>query len=344
MKKLRIALCGCEGHVEKFGNMINSYEESETVAVWDSNPDKGQKVAAALNIPYESDYEKLFSEYGLDGVIIVATNNWHKELVIKAADAGINIFLEKPLCVSVPDAYEMRDAVKRNNVKFYMTDPFVRSSIIAMKKLIDDGTLGQITGARFRLGSDKVIRFAGESRYDKSVYLGGIMSDVGGHMIHIAHYLFGKPQSVSSVTNYYTQAAREHEMEENTVVTMVYPDGKLVELDCSWASAGSTSTSAVYGTKGWAEVPAGVREKEQRLVYQIGDNPAQVLEGADLPEAPLPHVRYWVRMMTEDLPNDIVGVDPLSNSGVSIDNAVEFVEIIDAIYRGANKGLVPLEP
>ncbi len=341
MKKLRIAICGCEGHAEKFGQMINSYEESEMAAVWDNEPDRGRKIAESLNCPFEPDYDRLISEYAPDGVIIVAANCWHKELVIKAAEAGIHIFLEKPLCVSVSDAFEMRDAVKKNNVKFYMSDPFVKPPIIAMKKLIDDGTLGQITGARFRLGSDIVVKgFRNAERYDKSVYLGGIMSDIGGHMIHIAHYLFGKPESISSVTNCYTRAAKDNEIEENTVITMVYPDGNLVEIDCSWLSGGNSSTRAVYGTLGWAEVPAGTRD--QTLAYQIGRDSVHVLEGDDLPPDPLPHVRYWVKMMTEDLPNDIVGVDPLSNSGVSIDNAVEFVEILDAIYRGANKGLTKL--
>ena len=43
-------------------------------------------------------------------------------------------------------------------------------------------------------------------------------------------------------------------------------------------------------------------------------------------------------MMARDLPNDIMGVDDLSNSGVSIDNAAEFVDILDAIYRSAREG------
>ncbi len=343
MEKLKIALCGCVGHAEKFGNMIQSYEETELAVVWDDEPERGQATADVLGVPFEADFDRMLSQYHPDGVMIIATNNWHKELTIKAADAGANIFLEKPLCLSVDDAYEMRDAVKRNHVKFYMTDPFVRADVMELKKLIDDGVLGEITGARFRLATAKIVKGIGrKTTYDRSIHLGGIMADVGGHMVHIAHYLFGKPEGVSAVNGFWTEKGEENNIEENCVAILTYPHGKLVELDCSWVSGGVTDVKEVYGTLGWAQIPTGTREDSPKVIYQVGDEAPVTLEGDDLPEAPLRHVRYWVTMMTEDKPNEIVGVDPLSNSGVSIDNAVEFVEILDAVYRSAERGPVAL--
>ena len=65
-----------------------------------------------------------------------------------------------------------------------------------------------------------------------------------------------------------------------------------------------------------------------------------VLAAKDLPEAPDDHIRYFVRMLAEDIPNEMVGIDPRSNHGVGLETAVDMVEIADAFYRSARSGRV----
>lgn len=344
MEKLKLALCGGMGHVEKFGKLINSYEESCIVAVWDNDPERGRGVADRLGCAFEADYDRLLSEYGLDGVAIVAENCYHKDMIIKAAEKGKHIFVEKPLCVDPADAREVQRVIHRTGVKFYMTDPFVHASTVYVKKLIADGALGKVTGARFRHGTSTALEPQKDCPiYEKERALGGIMADVGGHMIHIAHYLFGKPEALSAVLSCHSEAAKRSGIEENAVVVMKYPDDKLVTLESSWVSGGDTNASEVFGTDGWVRVTrSGKQEGDDIVVYQRGREAAVTIPDSAMPEKPARHVRYWVEMMANDLPNDIVGVDDRSNSGVSIDNAVEFVDIIDAVYRSADRGMVTL--
>lgn len=340
MKKKRIALAGCRGHVEKFGRLINECPEAETVAVWDNVPGRGEKVAQNLNIPFEPDYERLLREYALDGVVIPAENSLHYQMVTKAAEAGVAVFLEKPLCIDLNEAYGMAKAVKESGIKFYMTDPFVRRGTLKLKELIDSGVLGEITGATFRLGSDGALK--GFVDYERSHQQGGIMADVGGHMLHKAHFLFGKPSRLAANLFYYTPQARANGIEEKALITMEYGDGKTVSLECSWlcGSRGSGNIEMIYGTKGSAAVyPSGEGEGNEKVVYQLSGEAPVTLESWELPENPTRHVKYFVQMLARDLPNEIVGVDPLSNSGVSIDHAVEYVQILNAIYKNANKGI-----
>lgn len=341
MNKLKIALCGCRGHVEKFGTMINSYEESEVVAVWDNVPGRGEKVAENLACAFEPDYDKLLSEYDLDGVAIIAENSLHRDMIVKAAKAGKSIFVEKPLCVSVSEAHEIQKVIHETGVKFYMTDPFVRSGTLKVKELIDSCTLGDITGATFRLGGGAAL--SGHMRFSRQRDQGGIMADVGGHMIHKAHFLFGKPCQITAELSSYTEQCKNENIEDNALIIMRYPDGKLVSLECSSVCGGNSSFEMVYGTKGCTSVTSiGREEGEECVTLQQGREEPQRFSGSAIPQNPKRHVRYWVEMMAYDIPNDMVGVDPLSNSGVSIDNAVEFVEIIDAIYRSAGHGPVSL--
>ncbi len=337
MGKLSIALCGCFGHVEKFGDLINSYPESEIVAVWDNVPGRGEEVARHLNCPFEGDYARLLRNYRLDGVAIVAENSLHKDMIIQAARQHTHIFVEKPLCVSAEDAREIQAVIHETGVHFYMTDPFVRSGTIRLKELLAEGLLGEVTTATFHLATDAALN--GHVNYRKDQTGGGIMADIGGHMIHQAHYLFGKPKCLSATLGYVTEQSQANGVEETALVSMEYPDHKLVSLECSWVSGTSNSYELVCGTRGWARItPAGGAPSAEKLVYQLNGEPAVTLEGDALPPSPTRHVRYWVEMMDRDIPNDRVGVDPLSNSGVSIDNAVEYVEIIEAIYRSAGQG------
>ncbi|MCD8106234.1 MAG: Gfo/Idh/MocA family oxidoreductase [Lachnospiraceae bacterium] len=342
MKKLRLALCGCRGKAETFVELVNGYEESEIAAVWDPQEDgRGAQIAEQYGCTLENDYDRLLAEYSLDGVIIAAENALHKELIIKAAKAGVGVFVEKPLYVSAADAREIQKAVKESGVTFFMSDPFVRRGTLKVKKLIEDGVLGEITGARFRLGMGNAVR--NHVDYNKEKVQGGIMADVGGHMIHKAHYLFGKPQKLSASLSYYTEKGKANGIEENAIVVMQYPKEVLVTMECSWVSGAMTSAEEIYGTKGAAIVsPYGTEKNAEMVTVKVGRDQVQTYCGDDLPPMPTRHIRYFVEMLLKHSENDIVGKDPLSNSGVSIDNAVEFVEIIEAIYKSANKGFIDL--
>lgn len=48
----------------------------------------------------------------IDSVMVSCNNRFHKEVVIKAANAGKNIICEKPAALSVAEFDEMMEAVR----------------------------------------------------------------------------------------------------------------------------------------------------------------------------------------------------------------------------------------
>lgn len=220
-----------------------------------------------------------------------------------------------------------------------MTDPFVRSGVLKVREMIRDGTLGDITGAHFQLASHAAYE-KDESYpiYDRSLTLGGIVADSCGHMLHMAYFLFGKPNSLCAALAPVTSMAKKNKIEENAHIILRYSGGLLVVLDNSWVSGGAVKRIAVYGSEGNAFVTELSHiEGDENLKICRPDGSEQNLSGNDLPENPTQHVRYWLRMIHEGLPNSIVGQDPLSNSGVGIDSAVDLVEMIEAIYHSAEE-------
>ncbi len=338
MKDIKIGILGCRVKPGRFAGLINGFDESEVAVIWDDRyDDVCEETARENNIIREKDLDRVFTDYDLTGVVIVTDNDRKKDLIIRAANAGLDIFVEKPLGVRAEDAYEIRDAVRKNNVKFYMSDPFVRRGLMKVKELIKEGILGDITGARFCIATGDAF-YGNDAKYDKERSRGGIMADIGGHMIHQAHYIFGKPESLSANFGYYTEKAKESGTEENAVVSMKYPGGVMVTIEASWVSGVNTSSVEIRGTKGAAViVPYGKDPSDEKVTLRLENGEEKELYPDDLPPKAEQHVRYFIDMIAKDLPNDIVGRDPQSNSGVSIDNAVEFVEVIEAIYESAAK-------
>ncbi|MCI5650275.1 MAG: Gfo/Idh/MocA family oxidoreductase [Fusicatenibacter sp.] len=100
-------------------NTLKSFEESDCVAVCDINPRRLEEVKALYpDMEVYTNADEMFAHADLDGVIISANNNQHKELVIKAARAGKHIICEKPAAMSVSDFDEMIAEVEKAGVIF----------------------------------------------------------------------------------------------------------------------------------------------------------------------------------------------------------------------------------
>lgn len=341
MKEIKVAIVGCSDKVDRFVGFINGSGDGKVVAVWDASAEHGKEIEKRLGIPFEADYDKLVSDYDLDGVMIMAPNVFHHDFAIKAANKGISVFVEKPLCVTQKDAEEVRDAINANNVKFYMSDPMVRQGTVKLKELIDAGELGKITGATIRHGSNQALK--GFFHYERDLWLGGIMADVGSHAFHRLHYLLGMPNALNAELFCVTERSKETGMEEKALINFYYDDDITVSFEASVVSGGASGITAVYGTKAAAFVEtAGNTEGQEKLTIYKYDGGKEVFMPEDLPPVPTRHVLYFLEMIRNDYPNDIVGRDPLSNSGVSLDNAVEYARMIETVYKNDGKGKVNL--
>jgi scyllo-inositol 2-dehydrogenase (NADP+) len=98
---------------------LKSFEESDCVAVCDINPRRLAEVREKYpDMPVYESANEMFANESLDGVIISANNNQHKDLVLLAAQNGVNILCEKPAALSVAEFDEMMDAVDKAGVSF----------------------------------------------------------------------------------------------------------------------------------------------------------------------------------------------------------------------------------
>jgi len=96
-----------------------------------------------------TDYRDLLAHPGLDAVIIATPAHWHALQAIEAAEAGLHIYLQKPMTMHLGESLAVRNAVRRHGVicqigtQIHASDHYRR-----MVELVRSGNLGDIATVR----------------------------------------------------------------------------------------------------------------------------------------------------------------------------------------------------
>ncbi len=96
-----------------------------------------------------TDYRELLRHKGLDAVIIATPAHWHAIQAIEAAEAGLDIYLQKPMTMHLGESLAVRNAVKKHNVICQIgTQIHASEHYRRMVELIRSGDLGDIGTVR----------------------------------------------------------------------------------------------------------------------------------------------------------------------------------------------------
>jgi myo-inositol 2-dehydrogenase/D-chiro-inositol 1-dehydrogenase/scyllo-inositol 2-dehydrogenase (NAD+) len=105
-----------------------------------------QAVCAELGIERAyAYYREALDDADVDAVVVATPTQYHREIVVAAADAGKHILCEKPMAMNVEECDEMIAAVRRAEVKLQIG--FMRrfdASFVAAKHRIDAGEVGKV--------------------------------------------------------------------------------------------------------------------------------------------------------------------------------------------------------
>src|SRR5688500_2448423 len=141
-----VALVGCAHiHTPNFIKRLNERPDIKVTAVWDHDAERAGRRAAELNAPYVSDLSHIWLDTGIEAVIICSETNRHQDLVLPAAEAKKNLFVEKPLGIGAVDSYKMAKAIDAAGVLFH-TGFFRRGDPIHLfvRDQIQKGSFGKI--------------------------------------------------------------------------------------------------------------------------------------------------------------------------------------------------------
>ncbi|HET7567855.1 MAG TPA: Gfo/Idh/MocA family oxidoreductase [Gaiellaceae bacterium] len=122
------------------------YEGAELAALADTNPEKLARVASHFGVERTfADAEELFVSGLVDGVMIAVPHAHHYPLARAALDAGLHVFLEKPMTLASADAWDLVERAERAGLQLTVgyTFQYTRAAQ-RLKRLFDEGTLGEL--------------------------------------------------------------------------------------------------------------------------------------------------------------------------------------------------------
>ncbi|HEY1598233.1 MAG TPA: Gfo/Idh/MocA family oxidoreductase [Pirellulales bacterium] len=92
-----------------------------------------------------NDYRRLLDRKDIDAVIIATPDHWHSKQAIDAMEAGKDVYLQKPMTLTIPQAIAVRDAAKRLNRKLQVGTQYASEpEAWAARKAIADGRIGKV--------------------------------------------------------------------------------------------------------------------------------------------------------------------------------------------------------
>src|SRR5215831_2163570 len=145
MQKIKIGVLGVgemgKRHAENLRHLVPG---AELVAVADLAAARAKQVADELEIPKSFDsLEAMLECKEIQAVVIVTPDKFHASSVIQAAEAGKDILCEKPIALTMSDAYAVLDAVRKAGVRLQIG--FMRRydpAYAAAMKRIEAGEIG----------------------------------------------------------------------------------------------------------------------------------------------------------------------------------------------------------
>lgn len=188
---LNWGIMGAGGIARVFCNAMRFSRTGRVIAVASQTPGKAAAFANDFGVEkqYES-YEALLADASVEAVYIANIHPQHKEWVIKAAEAGKHILVEKPIGMNYDEAAAMIDAARRHDV-FLMEAFMYRCSPQTEKlaELVRSGAIGPVRMIRsvfsFQASFDPTRR-----SFAREMGGGGIL-DVGCYPASMARLIAG---------------------------------------------------------------------------------------------------------------------------------------------------------
>ena len=124
-KKLRIGIIGTGGIAHAHMRAYLQLPDVEVVAGADIVKGKAREFFDEFDMPQALAFdsaEEMLRSVELDGVSICTYNQTHAECTVAALEAGLDVLLEKPMCVTMDQAAEILRAEKKSG-KFVTRTP-----------------------------------------------------------------------------------------------------------------------------------------------------------------------------------------------------------------------------
>ncbi|MCL6520311.1 MAG: Gfo/Idh/MocA family oxidoreductase [Armatimonadetes bacterium] len=278
MMEIGTAILGfAHGHVGLYCTQWLDKKEMgiRLIAGWDHDSARANVYCANFGLEQAKVVEDILSRSDISAVVIAAETSMHADLVEKAANAGKAIVLQKPIALTMEQANRIVDAVSQNKVPFTLAWQMrVDPHNLKAKSLLESGEFGRVFQVRRRhCLTTQYMKDFDKSWHVKPDLNRDIFADDAAHPIDFIYWLFGMPISVYAELG---TLLNPNITNDSALVLFRYPDGKMVEVSCSFVAVAGENTLEILCEHGI-------------IIGNYGDGPSNAVrpEGA-------PQLKWWL--------------------------------------------------
>lgn len=209
-----------------------------------------QKSGQFQGVDGYTDFREIIARDDIDAVAVVTPDHWHAVMTIMAAQAGKDIFCQKPLTLTIQDGKDMIDAVRKND-RILQTGSQWRShaKVRFACELVRNGYIGELQTIRASIPENNKLGpgpgwqpMAVPAGFDYPMWLGPA-PDVPYHQDRCLYkFRFCLDYSGGQITNFGAHLLDIAQMGNGTNLTgPVEVEG----LEATWPAKGSLFTTAV---------------------------------------------------------------------------------------------------
>jgi len=309
---------------KRVGAALADAAGSRVAALCECDPQRLEEAAQRFGVGATfTDFNRALAEADADAVYLATPVHLHVPQAMAAMKAGKHVLVEKPLGLS---ADECRKAVAlAEETGLVAGCAYYRRffpCFEAARQMIGEGALGDVVLVRVIYRSWYALPAGGPQpwRIVPGLAGGGVLSDVGSHMLDVVIGLFGMPETVFARVG---TLSREWAVDDSAAVLMTLPGGAHCCANFHWNSKAWSHEFEIIGTDAslkWAPCDCG------KVVKTVGRDVSEL----DMPNAPnvhLPVVEDFVRAVLK-----------AGSPRVTLAEAAKTNVLLDAIYESGRSG------
>lgn len=165
--RLRVAIIGCGGFAKHFVPLFQAHPTVDWVKVCDVIPERAQDYADRFGVEQIESFDAAIADCEINTVAIFTQRHTHGDLVVRALEAGKDVYSAVPMAITVEDCARIIDAVKRTGQIYMMGETCIYyPSSMYCKEAFERGDFGDFVYAESQYYHD-ISHFPKDFQEDK---------------------------------------------------------------------------------------------------------------------------------------------------------------------------------
>ncbi|HUG54430.1 MAG TPA: Gfo/Idh/MocA family oxidoreductase [Vicinamibacteria bacterium] len=263
-RPLRCGVVGAGRMGMVHGHLLQVYPGTELVGFADPHSGAAGRLARqGLRAPVHATVAELLEAASPDAVFVCTPTHTHHAVVVQALARPVHLFVEKPVATTVAEADAIRELAQKRQVMHAAGYVYAHLPVVEeARRLVALGVLGDLLRFHAHAYISEVFGPKSGWFFQREQSGGGVVANMGSHVLFILGWMFGRPRRVMATTR-----SHASEVDDSAQALLWFESGLSGMLDASWSMPGAQMLD--YGLTVDGRQGTLVLERERILLHLL---------------------------------------------------------------------------